>query len=183
LLEQFKIKYAYIYIYNYTCIYTHFYIYICIIYIYIYYAYIYTPTRPRMAPGTRSIGHFREKEVGTNDHGTDLLPRRCQFITSERDLSAIYIGAEMCNLGTNDDGAEVRVNFLNSNKKWCICDKLLQKGTKCKKRWFTSSTSVFLETCTMRSTTETFKVGTRSVIALSLPLKLGAPMRWPWRRR
>jgi hypothetical protein len=87
-----------------------------------------------MAPGTRSIGHFREKEVGTNDHGTDLLPRRCQFITSERDLNAIYIGAEMCNLGTNDDGAEVRVNFLNSNKKLCICDKLLQKGPKCKKK-------------------------------------------------
>ena len=68
-----------------------------------------------MALGTRSIGHFREKEVGTNDHGADLLPRRCQFSTSERDLGAIYIGAEMCNLGTNDDGAEVRVNFLNSN--------------------------------------------------------------------
>ena len=53
-------------------------------------------------------------EVGTNDHGTDLLPRRCQLDIREQDFGAIYIGVETCNLGVNNNGDDVRVNFLNS---------------------------------------------------------------------
>jgi hypothetical protein len=60
-------------------------------------------------------GPFLGKEVGANDHGADLLPRRCQLDILELDLSAISIGIETCNLGANNDDAEVRVHFLNSN--------------------------------------------------------------------
>jgi hypothetical protein len=44
-----------------------------------------------------------------------LMPRRHRIGAPERYHDAIYIGAETCNLSANSDGAEVRVNFLNSN--------------------------------------------------------------------
>lgn len=48
-------------------------------------------------------------EVGANDHGADLLPRRRQLDISEQDLGAIYVGVETCNVGTNNNSVELRV--------------------------------------------------------------------------
>jgi hypothetical protein len=76
---------------------------------------------------------FLGKEVGTNDHDADLLPRRRQLDILERGLGAIYIGAETCKLGANNNGAKVRVHFLNSNQKERSCENLSQKGSKSKK--------------------------------------------------
>lgn len=40
----------------------------------------------------------------------------------------------MCNLGANDDDADVKVYFLNLNKKKIFVKNLLQKGLKSKKK-------------------------------------------------
>lgn len=40
----------------------------------------------------------------------------------------------MCNLGANDDDADVEVYFLNLNKKKIFVKNLLQKGLKSKKK-------------------------------------------------
>jgi hypothetical protein len=74
----------------------------------------YTHT-PWTSPLNEAARPFLGKEVGANDHDADLLPRRCQLDILELDLSAISIGIETCNLGANNDDAEVRVHFLNSN--------------------------------------------------------------------
>jgi hypothetical protein len=34
-----------------------------------------------------------------------------------RDLGVIYFSVKTCNLGANDDSAEVKVSFLKSNRK------------------------------------------------------------------
>lgn len=72
-------------------------------------------------------------EVGTNDHGTDLLPRRCQLDIREQDFGAIYIGTETYNPGANSNDAEVRVYFLNSNQKERNCENLSKRVKKQKK--------------------------------------------------
>jgi hypothetical protein len=58
-----------------------------------------------------------KNEVGGNAHGAELWPRKRHICTVSRYFDIIYIGAETCNLDANNDGAEVRVHFLNSNQK------------------------------------------------------------------
>jgi hypothetical protein len=48
------------------------------------------------------------------------------------DLGATNIGVEPCNLDANYDGAEIRIQIPNSNKRY-ICEKQSQKGLNCKK--------------------------------------------------
>jgi hypothetical protein len=74
-----------------------------------------------------------KNEVGANAHGAELWPRKHHICTMSRYFGAIYIGAETCNLGANNDGAEVRVHFLNSNLEGHSCENLSQKGPKSKK--------------------------------------------------
>jgi hypothetical protein len=76
---------------------------------------------------------FLGKEVDANDHDTDLLSRERQLDIPDQDISAIYIDAEMCNLGVNNNDTEVRVHFLNSYQKGCNCENLSQKGSIRKK--------------------------------------------------
>lgn len=58
------------------------------------------------------------------------------FIGNTQDfaLGYLYNDVETCNLGANDDDADVRVYFLNSNKKKIFVKNLLQKGLKSKKK-------------------------------------------------
>jgi hypothetical protein len=58
-----------------------------------------------------------KNEVGVNAHGAELWLRKHHISTVSRYFGAIYIGAKTCNLGANNDGAEVRVHFLNSNQE------------------------------------------------------------------
>jgi hypothetical protein len=51
----------------------------------------------------------------------------------DRDLTTLLNTTSSHNFACNDDGAETRVHFLNSNHKGCICEKLSQKGSKSKK--------------------------------------------------
>jgi hypothetical protein len=57
-----------------------------------------------------------DAEVGVQIHGADLAvtcapPHRTDLRPQRQ------IDAEACNLGTNDNGVEVRIYFLKSNKK------------------------------------------------------------------
>lgn len=57
------------------------------------------------------------------------------FIGNTQDfaLGYLYNDVETCNLGANDDDADVRVYFLNSNKK-NICKKSFAKRAKKQKK-------------------------------------------------
>jgi hypothetical protein len=74
-----------------------------------------------------------KNEVGANAHGAELWPRKHHICTVSRYFGAIYIGAETCNLGANNDDAEVRIYFLNSNQEKRSCENLSQNGSKSKK--------------------------------------------------
>jgi hypothetical protein len=50
----------------------------------------------------------------------------------EREVGTIYNGIETCKLGANSDGTEVRVHFLNSNKKGIVVKNFPKKDQKAK---------------------------------------------------
>jgi hypothetical protein len=52
---------------------------------------------------------FLGKEVDANDHGADMLSRGRQLDTPKQDLGTIYIDAETCNFGVNNNNAEVNI--------------------------------------------------------------------------
>jgi hypothetical protein len=88
------------------------------------------------------LGVELKHHLGANNYGAKLAiaPTPC-YLPGQRprrqrgpDLGAKPFGAETCNLGATNDGAELRVQILKSYLQGHICEKLLKKGKKQKNR-------------------------------------------------
>lgn len=74
----------------------------------------------------------RQARVGANSDGADSWHvGATSALRSDTSVSSILAS---CNLGANSDGVEVRVYFLNLNRKGYTCKKLFQKKAKYQKK-------------------------------------------------
>jgi hypothetical protein len=68
--------------------------------------------RPSEQAAKRPSGRRWIKGVGTNNNGIDPCHVDAKLAhLNERDLDAIYINVETCNIGINDDDAKLKVYF------------------------------------------------------------------------